>query len=171
MSGRTPLLLCLSILPVACATPSDDRLAFNAAASCIGVEDAAMRLTCFDNAFAPEASEAQVASTPTAPAPPPAAEPELGAEQVAARRPRSRTEDRARELIQSTIVDMAQTNTGEWVFVLANGQVWKQRRGDRQSLKLSEDDRPEAVIRRGAISGYRLELPQHGKTLIVERLQ
>lgn len=102
----------------------------------------------------------------------------IGAEQVVARREKSSKEGRKQrkeresaETIVARMIDFAYTPTGRLVIVLDNGQVWAQRAGDRQDVRLREGDQTDVKIRRGALSGYRLEFSEPDVTIIAERLQ
>lgn len=102
----------------------------------------------------------------------------IGAEQVVARREKSTKEGRKQrkeresaEAIVARMIDFAYTSTGRLVIVLDNGQVWAQRAGDQQEVRLREGDQTDVKIRRGALSGYRLELSEPDVTIVAERLQ
>ncbi len=102
----------------------------------------------------------------------------LGAEQVIARQERETKEGREerRERIrqsaaESRIVDFAHTATGRLIIVLENGQVWAQRSSDSAKVRLREGERPDVKVRRGALSGYRMEISDPNITITVERLR
>lgn len=102
----------------------------------------------------------------------------LGAEQVIAKQERETEEGRkkrkarrAKEAVTATLIDFARTSTGRLILVLDNGQVWAQRTSDRQTVRLRDGDKPSVKIRRGALSGYRMELSDPNVTITVERLK
>ena len=102
----------------------------------------------------------------------------IGAEQVRARVERKTEEGKkqrrqriASDVATARLVDFASTPAGRLVLVLDNGQVWAQRAGDNQKVRLRKGDTPEIKIRRGAISGYRLEFSSPNVTIIAERLK
>lgn len=102
----------------------------------------------------------------------------IGAEQVRARVERKTEEGKkqrrqriASEASSTRLVDFASTSAGRLILVLENGQVWAQRAGDNQKVRLREGDTPTIKIRRGAISGYRLEFSSPNVTIIAERLK
>lgn len=109
------------------------------------------------------------------------AEPEpagLGAEQVQRRMERETEEGRKKrkerieaEAFEARLVDFARTGAGRLILVLDNGQVWAQRTGDRQQVRLDESDTPDVKVRHGAFSGYRMELSDPNVTIVVERLK
>lgn len=102
----------------------------------------------------------------------------LGAEQVIAKQERQ-AEDRGKrrkerlekEAVKAQLVDFARTSTGRLILVLDNGQVWAQRAGDHQEVRLRKGDTPSVLIRRGTISGYRIEFSDPDVTIIAERLK
>ncbi len=102
----------------------------------------------------------------------------IGAEQVRARMERKTEEGKkqrrqriASEASSTRLIDFASTSAGRLILVLENGQVWAQRAGDNQKVRLREGDTPTIKIRRGAISGYRLEFSSPNVTIIAERLK
>lgn len=102
----------------------------------------------------------------------------LGAEQVARKiekeSPDARKQRRDRErdeTISTKIVDFARTKTGRLILVLDNGQVWAQRGNDSTDVRLRDGDSPDVVVRRGAFSGYRMEISKPNVTIVVERLR
>lgn len=72
---------------------------------------------------------------------------------------------------QSTVADFAYNQNSRLVLVLSNGQVWKQRTGDVNYVRLKKGDKPRVIVRPGAISGYRMEFLDINETIIVTRLQ
>ncbi len=119
--------------------------------------------------------EARLAAAETAEADVPTG---IGAEQVIAKTERATKEGREKrkekikaEAINATLVDFARTGTGRLIFVLDNGQVWSQRKSDRQEVRLRDGDTPSVKVRRGAFSGYRMELSKPNVTIVVERLK
>lgn len=72
---------------------------------------------------------------------------------------------------QSTVADFAYNQNSRLVLVLSNGQVWKQRTGDSNYVRLKKGDTPRVLVRPGAISGYRMEFLDMNETIIVTRLQ
>lgn len=102
----------------------------------------------------------------------------LGAEQVNAKRERESKKAREKkkekekaEAVAARIIDFARSASGRLILVLDNGQVWAQRSSDNTNVRLREGETPEVRIRRGAISGYRMEISDPDRTIIVERLQ
>ncbi len=102
----------------------------------------------------------------------------IGSEQVLAKQDRQTKEGRSKrkkrikaETVTATLVDFARTKTGRLILVLDNGQVWSQRLSDEQKVRLREGDTPEVTVRRGAFSGYRMEISKPNRTIIVERLK
>jgi hypothetical protein len=137
----------------------------------------------------PAPQDSEMAAAPAVPAPVQVAESDageaahdipagLGAEQVVARQERETKEGRENrktrikaEAFEARIVDFARTAAGRLIIVLDNGQVWAQRLGDSQDVRLRDGDKPDVTIRRGALSGYRMELSDPNVTIVVERLK
>ncbi len=122
-----------------------------------------------------KSDEAVVASEPAAEIPTIAG---IGAEQVRARTEREtkegknqRKERQSKEAVEAQLIDFARTATGRLILVLDNGQVWAQRGGDQQEVRLREGEKPKLKIRRGAISGYRIEFDSPNVTIVAERLK
>jgi len=102
----------------------------------------------------------------------------IGAEQVRAKQENESKEGRKKrkkrikaETLEATLVDFARTATGRLILVLDNGQVWSQRSSDRQKVRLRDGDTPAVTVRRGVMSGYRMELSKPNVTIVVERLK
>ena len=129
--------------------------------------------------------DAVVAATP-APAEPvameaaapealPAAAPTgMGAEQVMAREAsgkKSEKKERKEDGEHARVVDFAYASTGQLILVLDNGQVWGQRSSDNQSVRLQKDEKTPVFIRRGALSGYRIDFTEKHRTITAERLK
>lgn len=101
------------------------------------------------------------------------APPELGDEQVEQRQERRKPKkERKIEQIRrldARVVDYAYTANQRLLLVLENGQVWIQLSGDVAKPILRKSEGYEVSIRRGAISGYRLNIAD--VTIAVERLK
>lgn len=102
----------------------------------------------------------------------------IGAEQVRARVERTTEEGRKKrkerieeEATTARILDFASNAAGRLIIVLDNGQIWAQRSSDRQRIRLREGETPGVVIRRGALSGYRMHIEDPDLTIVVERLK
>ena len=72
---------------------------------------------------------------------------------------------------QSRVIDFAFTQSKQLILILNNGQVWKQRKGDLNTVNLKSGDEPIVSIKRGAVSGYRMHFPQYSRTIGVSRIQ
>lgn len=99
--------------------------------------------------------------------------PQLGEEQVQQRQARARpSKERKTEQQRSVttrVADYAYSANQRLVLVLENGQVWIQLGSDVAKPTLRPKQAYEVTIKRGAISGYRLNIA--GITIIVERLK
>lgn len=94
----------------------------------------------------------------------------IGAEQIPLNRDRAAAA-RTRLNEQSVVADFAYNQSNRLILVLSNGQVWKQRSGDLNTVRLNKGDRPTVIVRPGAVSGYRMEFPEQKQTIVVSRLQ
>lgn len=97
----------------------------------------------------------------------------LGAEQVNARERREAGQPGPLLAMgaPATITDAAIHGYASLVLALDNGQIWRQLSSDTQRLSADDVVGSTAVVREGAISGYRLELLSFGRTIRVERLR
>ena len=99
----------------------------------------------------------------------------MGAEQVMARQARAEEKNDVKSKEDkgeaTVVVDFAYTPKGQLILVMKNGQVWRQRAGDRQSVRLNDGEQTPVIIRRGALSGYRIDFTEKHRTITVERLR
>ena len=97
----------------------------------------------------------------------------LGAEQVRARTKRtskdkSKSEPRSEV---SRIIETARTGDNKLIVILENGQVWREKSGNRQKVRLSSKKSYSAKIEEGFLSGYKLTIPEAKRTIKVERIK
>lgn len=100
--------------------------------------------------------------------------PELGAEQVAARTATPRSTPKPDVEKQQFAVVSTRTVPYEKLEIsLANGQVWRQIKGDNQKIRIPRKHRDDltAEIWRAPVSGYKLRLTELRRTIRVERLK
>ena len=95
----------------------------------------------------------------------------IGAEQVAAKQDRKSDSKRKDKEVDALVVDFAYTSLGKLVLVLDNGQVWAQRGGDTREVRLREGEHTPVVIKRGMLSGYRIQFTEKRRTISAERLR
>lgn len=95
----------------------------------------------------------------------------IGAEQVKLEGDDARSSDSNFQVEESVVADFAYNQNDKLIIVLSNGQVWKQRTGDSVDVFLKSGDTPRAIVREGAVSGYRLNFPDLNQTIIVSRIQ
>lgn len=97
---------------------------------------------------------------------------ELGAEQVRTRNTKVQKSDKApNRVLSAKLRDHFLTNIGTQVFVLENGQIWRQTRGDPATRRLKPGKPYQVEIAPGLISGYRLRVRELHEIFIVERLR
>lgn len=166
---------------------------------CAGFSDAAERIACLEAALreetpevATEAPAPETTANPTesASAPAPAApvvpaaqspvvtviaepEPELGSEQVAARTATRETTSVANDRQAFSVVSTRTVPYEKLEVTLANGQVWRQIKGDTQKIRIPRKYRSslDVEIWRGPVSGYKMRLTDLKRTIRVERLR
>lgn len=115
-----------------------------------------------------------MAEEPSAPSAPMTAEPELGAEQVAARTanrqntPSAEAEKRVFQVTATRTVPYEKLEVS-----LSNGQVWRQIKGDNQKIRIPRKyrDSLNVEIWSAPLSGYKMRLTELKRTIRVERLK
>lgn len=75
----------------------------------------------------------------------------------------------AREEFQSRIVGEFSGWSGNTIFTLENGMVWKQDESDR--FRLQPVDSPMVTIRPGLFGSWRLSVEGHNRAVRVERIE
>ncbi|MEX6633098.1 hypothetical protein [Hyphococcus lacteus] len=97
----------------------------------------------------------------------------LGAEQVVARNQTiSETDAKNSEKdVIASLTDFAVTRSGTYVFFLDNGQIWKQKPADSNRFRLSKKRDYTVKVSQGALSGYRLEIEEMRRSMLVERIK
>ncbi len=101
----------------------------------------------------------------------------LGAHQVekrirsAASAEERKQEDKERPRVEAAVLQFATTPLGKAVFILDNGQVWRQKRSDRNRVKLWDNRNYTVTVNEGMLSGYRLTVNELKKTILVERIK
>lgn len=112
------------------------------------------------------ASAAPGAAAPAGPVQAPAG---LGAEQV--RAPRQANPESPAEQVAARIVSIRYTAGGLGVFMMADGQVWQETEQAPEHLRLQAGTEYDALIKRGAVGGYRMRIPGTRWMYKVRRLQ
>jgi hypothetical protein len=95
----------------------------------------------------------------------------IGAEQVQVEQDIEHGDNRLLQREESIVADFAYNQNDKLIIVLSNGQVWKQRTGDSVDVFLKKGDAPKVIVRKGAVSGYRMNFPDLNQTIIVSRIQ
>ena len=143
-------------------------------------ENAEQRISCLETAIRELRGDSDVATNAAAStnaaeeAAADAAEPELGAEQVA-RRTENTADKKKKRGQQKTVAAVASFEYGRnglLTLTLDNGQVWRQTSaaGGRTPF-LSNKRTYTAEVKKGAVSGYRLVIRELRRSLQVERLK
>ncbi|MEL6369994.1 MAG: hypothetical protein AAFR03_04655 [Pseudomonadota bacterium] len=95
----------------------------------------------------------------------------LGAEQVLRKRVvNGEIEDKAPRQETHAVAEHGRSASGLLLMILENGQVWRQKRSDGVSVRLSKNRPYTVTISDGAVSGYKMKIHQASKTIRVERL-
>ncbi|GAB4524608.1 MAG: hypothetical protein Kow00133_12880 [Amphiplicatus sp.] len=128
------------------------------------------RIACLEAALA----EALGLETASAAGEPNDAPTGLGAQQVLARQqdgshaPHSKQE---KQTVEARLEDFAVNRNGDIVFFLDNGQIWRQKQADSNTLRLSRKKSYSVSVSEGLFSGYRLEIRELKRSVLVERLK
>jgi hypothetical protein len=138
-------------------------------ARCTGITDSAARLKCFD-AAAPRASGALAAPASEAPD-------KVGGFGLSAPEPVTRVEDFGKpapppEITQITaiVLELAKTARGRSIFILDNGQVWRQLDGDDTDVQDPRPGKPMKVaIETGILGNYNLTIEGSSALIRVRR--
>ena len=133
----------------ACADATRDALA--EMARCSAISDSAERLRCFDRA-APRAKEALIPKAEDFGKPPPRP-PDVGQ-------------------VNATVREFSKTARGRALFVLDNGQTWRQLEGDdAQVLEPPSGTTLKVTIARGAFGSYNLTIDGRNGLIRVRRIE
>ncbi len=167
LRGFTLALCCLMVAAQSYGQESRDY------ESCVGLEDAAARLACYDeivNQQAPaEADESAPATEPVEQVVPSAAgEPmplseEIGREQLSG----DEASGEEPETFAGQVTDCRQDAAKKWYFFFDNGQVWKQKNSDRLRIR---DCEFEATITKDFF-GYKMQIDGEGKRIRIGRIR
>jgi hypothetical protein len=149
-------------LPLAgiCADPAEiDR--------CRTIVDPAQRLACFDRASTAPAAPTPAVVVPAAPA---AAAPAAARVEDFGKPPPPAPAEVTR--ISAGVREFARTARGRAVFVLDNGQTWRQIDGDTSVVHEPAPGEPlKVVIERGLLDSYNLMIDGRNGMVKVRRLQ
>lgn len=98
----------------------------------------------------------------------------LGAEQVMAsqnRRMPKDDPDNPDNKLEARVIDYSRTNSGNYIFILDNDQVWAQQDFDRTMLSLDDGETYQIEVVKGFLSGYRMRFPELNRLVKVRRLR
>ena len=177
LTMRFPALIVLSMLVAfpACADPGQDALL--EVAKCVVVDDPGERLKCFDKAaslaksalaatpkVADKKSWLDLFGFPTTQAPPKTTE-EFG--KVAPPPDSGEVKE-----VTANVLEFARTPRGPVVFILENGQVWRQLPGDTTVIRDPVPGAPMKVtIENGFLGSYNLSIEGRKGIIKVTRLK
>ncbi len=172
----TAILVSLFMATLAHADPARDALA--EVAKCADVADSTDRLKCFDRAAALAKTALTPPPQPTGekrsfldwfgfskpPAPPKTAE-EFG-------KPAPPPDAEGVTSITSNVLEFARTSRGVSVFILENGQIWRQLEGDTSVVRDPPPGAPMKVtIENGFLGSYNLTIEGRHGLIKVTRLK
>ncbi|WDI33201.1 hypothetical protein PUV54_08325 [Hyphococcus flavus] len=82
-------------------------------------------------------------------------------------------ERREKELRQLTakVAEIAENRRGKYVFILENGQVWRQLSSDTNKLLLPNDEEVSVEIKRRFLGAHSLSLVDDNRSVRVERIK
>lgn len=84
------------------------------------------------------------------------------------REKQKKEDDKELKAIKLTVVDVAYTTTKKFVLFMENGQIWKQREGNRIRLPKGKF---EVEIKKGMVGGYNMIVPTKRSLIRVKRLK
>lgn len=174
--------LVVALGPLASTTAEAQQSVSKGLSKCASILNAAERLFCFDSLAAgnevqmpekPAATTSTARSVDSGEAPVAATRPAMQPASEPARDESNfgRELQQAREGPESVSSRYDGTFsgwTGDTVFQLENGQVWKQSESDRLSVKM---ERPMITIRRGWFGAYYLKVEGANKQIRVKRIK
>lgn len=193
---RLPLLISLTLLAATAAIPVRAADLPSEVLKCAGVARDADRLACYDSAVSASSAEARAMSErraresarlaaeekaaaeakAKAEAERLAAEKarrkkeDFGAEAIASRAPEVRQERALEEIqsVESKVAEVLTNRSGLGVFVLENGQMWRQV--DTQAVpNVRTGD--QARVERAPLGGYNIVFPRLHRRLLVRRMR
>ena len=96
----------------------------------------------------------------------------LGAEQVIARSGEyERKKAKRPDPLNVEVEDVAYGRTGKAIFILANGQVWREKDKDPRGRRINTKKAYTAEITKARLGGYRMKLEGVTRKLVVERVK
>jgi hypothetical protein len=175
---RILLLLCLALLVAGPARADATRDALTEIAKCADIADSAERLKCFDAAVS-HAKSALAAPAQKAPeksllewfgfARP--SKPVTKAEDFGKPPPQPGPGEEIIE-IKASVIEFAKNQHGKSIFILDNGQVWRQLDGDRTEVRDPDEGTTMRVtIETGALGSYNLTIEGRKAWIKVSRLK
>jgi len=135
----------------------------DAVRACKKIENPASRLSCFDLLLSdmdptPKTSTKQYT------------EDDFGARDI---KKRAQAEEASKQqTLTSGLVEVSRTRNDKYVFILENGQVWKQAQSDIGKLFIPKKlDNVKVVIKRGFLGSHRLKVEGKKRSIKVNRLR
>jgi hypothetical protein len=151
--------------------------------ACVKITSDTERLACFDKAMASTSPEARAASEKRAAeaavvaaaaakakaeADAVAQRDSFGAESVASRSARFETPAGELQEIETSVTELLTNASGQWLFLLENGQLWKQADTSRVPHVRVGD---RVKVTRAALGGYHLNFLKQKTWVLVKRVR
>jgi hypothetical protein len=182
ISARILLAACLTVAAVGTARGDDARDALGAFVKCADIADPVKRLECFDAATARGKAALAAPVPPAQVAQPPKEKSLLDWFGFSTSPPVTKPEDfgkaapppAANEVTQISdgVLEFAKTARGKAIFILDNGQVWRQIDGDSTDVRApAPGAKMRVMIEIGAFSSYNLTIDGRNGLIKVNRLK
>ncbi len=162
MTKTIPIILSGPIIASSLPLHAQDDLV-SAVRACKKIEKPANRLSCFDllltgRDVAPEISAKQHS------------EDDFGARDI---KKRAQAEEASKQqTLISGLVELSRTRSDKYVFILENGQIWRQAQSDTGKLFIPKKlDTVKVVIKRGFLGSHRLMIEGKKRSIKVNRLR
>jgi hypothetical protein len=176
------LAACMTVLAVGTARGDDARDALGAFVKCADIADPAKRLECFDAATARGKAALAAPAPPAQVAQPPKEKSLLDWFGFSRSAPVTKPEDFGKPApepgpnevtqISDGVLEFAKTARGKALFILENGQVWRQIDGDSTDVWAPPPGtKMRVTIETGAMSSYNLTIDGRKAMIKVNRLK
>lgn len=150
---RAALIVCVWTIQIELADADSARDSVEQITRCTAIAEAAARLQCFDRAV-------------------PAAKEALGPKAADFGKPRPHPSEVEVEQIVATVRELSKTVRGRALFVLDNGQVWRQLDADDvQVAEPASGGAMKVTIARGFFGSYNLTIEGHNGLVRVRRIE
>lgn len=135
----------------------------NAVRACKKIEKPSSRLSCFDLLLSDTGVEPDISTKQYS-------EDNFGARDI---KKRARAEEASKQqTLTSGLVELSRTRSDKYVFILENGQIWKQAQSDTGKLFIPKKlDNVKVIIKRGFLGSHLLKIEGKKRSIKVNRLR